>query len=90
MIIVFSLSNYPLSYLVQPGWPYNSLAGSLCGGRGVKGAGTQAARAHLSLWVGVVLCTIAQAVLHLRVKHYLSRAGILSVFLSRYRRNFRR
>ena len=39
--IVLALSNYPLSYLLLPDYPYNSLAGLVCGGRRAAGFGGQ-------------------------------------------------
>ena len=34
--LTFTISNYPLSYRTLPGYPFNSLLGTLCSGRGLK------------------------------------------------------
>ena len=34
--LTFSVSNYPLSYRLLPGYPFNSLLGTLCSGRGLQ------------------------------------------------------
>ena len=36
VFITINLANYPLSYRMLPGYPFNSLLGQLCSGRGLQ------------------------------------------------------
>ena len=72
-MFIWSVVNYPFSFKLKPGYPFNNLRGHLCSGLGIHSSKIMEKEmsGHLALLFGVVLYKINIYYLTLKTKRFL-------------------
>ena len=74
-MFIYGVLNYPFSFKLKPGYPFNNLRGHLCSGHGIHSSKTMEKEmtGHLALLFGVTLYKINIYYLTFKAKRFLKQ-----------------